>query len=288
MRVVDILEDQKASAATAPSDTVPFSRKRLRKVLALLSISTKHPREFYNLVHMYVDLLLDRFTSKAPTYEAVDWPVALSDMDGFLSSVFPILEEPALKDLQTETSQQLRVIGDAPPWDMRFNSDLTLARCLYLVCRALRPLTVIETGVAYGVSSAFVLAALDVNGSGILHSVDLPIPERNADRYIGMLIPERLKPRWRLYRGTSQERLPSILSASGVDVFIHDSSHTYRNMRREFEMVWPYLPQGGVLIADDVDGNGAFQELQRRHLRLWRVVRQEAKMGACFGIALKG
>jgi predicted O-methyltransferase YrrM len=57
-----------------------------------------------------------------------------------------------------------------------------------------------------------------------------------------------------------------------IDLFVHDSLHTHRNMRREFDTVWPSLRDGAVLLADDVERNGAFGELRQKGPTLWRVV----------------
>jgi hypothetical protein len=46
------------------------------------------------------------------------------------------------------------------------------AHFLYALCRLIRPRIVVETGVAAGVSSAFILKALNDNSYGILHSID--------------------------------------------------------------------------------------------------------------------
>jgi predicted O-methyltransferase YrrM len=43
-------------------------------------------------------------------------------------------------------------------------------------------------------------------------------------------------------------------------------------MLREFGAVWPRLRAGGVILADDVERNGAFGELRRKDPALWRVV----------------
>jgi predicted O-methyltransferase YrrM len=80
-----------------------------------------------------------------------------------------------------------------------------------------------------------------------------------------------------------------------VDLFLHDSLHTHRNMRREFEAVWPRLRAGGVILADDVERNQAFDELRLENPALWRVVadRQERPLHAgavpraIFGIAVR-
>lgn len=42
-----------------------------------------------------------------------------------------------------------------------------------MLVRILRPTVVIETGVANGISSAFILKALDKNNEGMLYSIDL-------------------------------------------------------------------------------------------------------------------
>src|SRR6266403_4839363 len=55
--------------------------------------------------------------------------------------------------------------------------EIARPRDLYVICRALEPEVVIETGVASGLSSAYILKALSDNVRGRLYSVDLP----NAD-----------------------------------------------------------------------------------------------------------
>jgi hypothetical protein len=36
-------------------------------------------------------------------------------------------------------------------------------------------------------------------------------------------------------------------------MFFHDDLHTPDHMLWEFELVWPYLRAGGVLVSDDVN-----------------------------------
>lgn len=54
--------------------------------------------------------------------------------------------------------------------------DLSIAPFLYVLCRISRPGVVVETGVGPGVSSTFILRALQRNRSGSLISIDLPVP----------------------------------------------------------------------------------------------------------------
>jgi len=36
-----------------------------------------------------------------------------------------------------------------------------------------------------------------------------------------------------------------------IDIFLHDSDHSYHNMTAEFEVAWQRLRPGGFLISDD-------------------------------------
>jgi cephalosporin hydroxylase len=47
---------------------------------------------------------------------------------------------------------------------------------------------------------------------------------------------------------------------SSIDMFLHDSSHSYRHMLWEFREFWPRLCDGGLLVSHDVNLNAAFPE----------------------------
>jgi predicted O-methyltransferase YrrM len=163
---------------------------------------------------------------------------------------------------------------------------------LYAVMRHLRPEVAVETGVANGFSTAFSLLALARNGSGHLHSVDLP-REVGRDYDAGMfyegegragippgsepgwLIPQDLRDRWTLVLGRTQDELPPLLERLGtVDSFMHDSEHSFECMWFEFNEAWPRLREGGVLLSDDVNSTAAFprfsEEQGRKPVRLAR------------------
>ncbi len=137
----------------------------------------------------------------------------------------------------------------------------SLGTMLYVICRKLRPETVVETGVASGISSSYILCALETNGSGGLHSIDLPWGRTGES---GWLIPEYLRHRWQLLEGRSSEKLPPLLEKLGeIDIFFHDSDHSYRNMLREFETAWARLKTGGLLLSHNIDYNDAFSDFCR-------------------------
>lgn len=134
-------------------------------------------------------------------------------------------------------------------------------KTLYVVCRALRPETVVETGVLFGSFDAHVLAALRENGRGELRSVDLPGGPRGPFEY-GHLIPQDCRDRWTLHRGDVREMLPALLDRVGpVDLFLHDSDHRLPHMRFEFEAACPRLAPGGVLASHDVRLSPLFEKV---------------------------
>jgi hypothetical protein len=44
-----------------------------------------------------------------------------------------------------------------------------------------------------------------------------------------------------------------------IDLFIHDSLHSERNVRFELDRAWPVLGPKGVIVVDDVDANWGFR-----------------------------
>ena len=141
---------------------------------------------------------------------------------------------------------------------------------LYAVVRAVKPAVVVETGVASGMSSAHILRALAANGSGELHSIDLPNVQHGSilprGRASGWIVPYSLRGPWKLHIGDSREMLPALLDALGrVDLFLHDSDHSYESMSFEFEQAYPRLAPGGLLMSDDVHLHGAWNDFCAKH-----------------------
>ena len=152
---------------------------------------------------------------------------------------------------------------------------------LYRLLRDVRPQVAVETGVCNGVSTAFLLLALEDNGAGELHSIDLPevagaeyeegtfwdgkggavIPPGKEP---GWMVPPELRERWHLVLGRSQDELSPLLDRVGqIDFFMHDSEHSYACMSFEFRTAWPALREDGLLVADDVNVNSAWAEFTR-------------------------
>ncbi len=66
------------------------------------------------------------------------------------------------------------------------DGDAGLVRAIWCLTRHLRPKKVVETGVAHGVTSRFILEALKRNGDGHLWCIDLPPIERVWRRQVGV------------------------------------------------------------------------------------------------------
>ena len=181
-----------------------------------------------------------------------DWPC------GVISEFWAIWQE-VLRDLERAG------IRPGPASFKAYNDgDAGLTRAIWCLVRHLKPNCVVETGVAHGVTSRFVLEALEQNGTGHLSSIDLPPPERVWQKQVGIAVGGRYKSRWTYIKGSSRRRLPKLLSELGqIDLFIHDSLHSQRNVLFELEQVWSAIKPGGAIVVDDVDVNSAFQVFTR-------------------------
>lgn len=159
-----------------------------------------------------------------------------------------------------------------------FGSVLMNEVTLYVIIRALRPAVVIETGGTPGKSTAFILRAMEMNGRGHLYTIDLPPAvtagqleegkhwheQRPENLPSNWVVPDRLRDRHTLLLGSSREHLPKLLaSLDRVDVFLHDSDHSYENMTWEFETAFPMLGSDGLLLSDDVLANDSFFDFCR-------------------------
>lgn len=140
------------------------------------------------------------------------------------------------------------------------DGDAGLARSIWCLSRHLRPKNVVETGVLHGVTSRFILEALERNGVGHLWSIDFPPQEPVWQAEIGIAVTDRFRPSWSYIRGTSKRRLPGILSNLGqIDFFVHDSLHSEQNVRFELDRAFAVLRPGGAIVVDDIDANWGFR-----------------------------
>src|SRR3989338_10130268 len=78
---------------------------------------------------------------------------------------------------------------------------------------------------------------------------------------IGSAIPDDLRNRWHLILDPTSKTLNKLLNTlEKIDIFFHDSLHTFKNMMFEFETTWPFIKKNGYLISDDILSSGAFHK----------------------------
>ena len=137
----------------------------------------------------------------------------------------------------------------------------------YYLVRTHVPRTIVETGVSFGTSTFMILAAIEKNGIGQLHSIDdgagIGLPG-GAD--VGYLVPNQMRKHWRLVTGDTASRLEPLLAELGaIDMFVHDSAHVEDVMSFEYEAAWGHLGPGGILASDDVNAPDSWQKFTARH-----------------------
>lgn len=140
---------------------------------------------------------------------------------------------------------------------------------IYLIIRMRKPSTVLETGVAAGVSSTYILRSLEDNKLGRLHSIDLP-PEEVIGKTLpdalsydklfvshkepGWLVPDSLRKRWSLEFGDVKQVLPDLVRRlRQIDFYFNDDLRVPEHMFWEFQMVWPFLSKNGIVLVDDIN-----------------------------------
>ena len=156
---------------------------------------------------------------------------------------------------------------------------------LYLLVLRYKPDVIVETGVAQGVSSRYILRAMSKVDAGTLLSIDLPPHDPSGYKYadgrldptfvpeelgVGWLVPRELRGRWELRLGRSSDELPKIRGS--VDVFFHDSEHSYETMMLEYTWARAHLSSSGFLASDDLSWSKAWKDFHAGEGRDFRVL----------------
>jgi hypothetical protein len=184
----------------------------------------------------------------------------------------------ALLDLAGHAAELEAIHAEHRRGGREFYAQISAPFELYALVRLLRPKHVVEAGVSSGVSSAFFLLALRDNGSGRLHSIDLPVEQQGATlrrgesivsvppkRSSGWAVPGGLRRGWDLRIGPSEELLPPLVEElPSVDLFLHDDLHTPTHLTFELTALQTRLRGGSVVLADNTQWTGrAFDRFAR-------------------------
>ena len=199
----------------------------------------------------------------------------------FILTNFRLIEKQSIANhIREEYAEQLNAIKNtgrsawktayASSYDIRKNSCLTI----YDIIRRKKPNVVLETGVANGFSTRMILAALNKNKKGILYSVEI-------SKDVGKFVNGINKKRWKLIVGKPDTIFSNALrKIRKVDIFLHDSDHSYNQMKKEFNQVKNKMTKGGIIMSDDIDVNNAFMEFAKEMKKKPRII---PNIRRCFG-----
>lgn len=245
---------------------------RLSFITKLLSHALKNPKSGKHLLAAKYQSWQD-----SQTHSIFDYDKKQSSLEEIIDKLFPT-EHFAIDELKKNTLKLQDHVdtfftrlkkenypSKEKPYPIDYTLDNQSGLFLYLLCKIIKPDKVLETGVAYGLSSMYILQALSENKNGTLYSIDGVFTPWQSENMIGSAIPEDLRKRWNLIIGNSSEKLCDVLSTlNTIDIFLHDSLHTHKNMMYEFTTAWQHIKTNGFLISDDISGNNAFYEFYSR------------------------
>jgi hypothetical protein len=139
-----------------------------------------------------------------------------------------------------------RICATEPHWARRSG--------WYAIIRAAQPDHVVETGTHLGLGSCVIAAALLRNGHGRLTTIDI-------DSEAGYLIGEPWASVIDRRAGNSIDVLGEL---TGVDLFLHDSLHTYDYETSELTAVEPNLNADAIVLSDNAHESSALSEWAER------------------------
>lgn len=195
-----------------------------------------------------------------PTLGEINSTAAASftNVNALISELLHLGKE-RISELRQEYSKILDVIQAAEkstpsPYPDNYGVEKESGFLIYSIVRTMNPKIFLETGVANGISSTIILSAMQFNEIGKLISFDV-----SAD--VGAVIPQHLKDRWELKllrRPFKVSFLKELNSIQSVDVFCHDSDHSFQWQSFEYNSILNHIRKGGIMLSDDINSSYAF------------------------------
>jgi predicted O-methyltransferase YrrM len=139
------------------------------------------------------------------------------------------------------------------------NQQIYYARRLgwYTLVRLTKPAIVVETGVHDGLGTAVLARALQRNTqegqTGTLFSFDI-------DPKAGWLLEPELSERAQVIIGDTRQTLAQQLTGRQVNMFIHDSDHSYEHELFELTTVADFMAPQGLLMSDNAHACDALKD----------------------------
>ena len=160
---------------------------------------------------------------------------------------------------------------------------------LYFIVRKFKPVNILETGVAIGYSSCFILAGIEKNSIGKLFSSDFHfLGVKDSKKYIGFL-PIQLDfcKNWTLLTEGDEYNIPKFLDKIGkdkIDLFHYDSDKSYRGKWNAVNLINNNTHNETIYIFDDIQDDFFFRDFVKKKNIKFVVIKVDKKDKFC-GIA---
>lgn len=212
-----------------------------------------HDRETTNFTYELSKLNRDQLC----WFVSVVTGAAIGDTRGWLREVEEDTELLGTLRRRLATNPTRRVCADSPRLARRAG--------WYMIIRALQPDNVVETGTHLGLGTSVIAAALLRNGHGRVTTIDI-----DADS--GYLIDEPYSTVIERRVGSSVDVLATL---SDVDLFLHDSLHTYDYESQELTAVAPNLSADAIVLSDNAHDSAALSDWAERTGRRYLFFREQ-------------
>jgi len=127
--------------------------------------------------------------------------------------------------------------------DTRFGIPREEGEALYTFIKDNDIKRVVETGINWGFTSYYILAALPADG--MLISLEL-----HKTVYTGIVVPQKWQSKWHKIYGSSQDNLKNVfLNYGNVDLFFHDSCHNFDTQMFEYKTAMAFT---GIIGSHDI------------------------------------
>jgi hypothetical protein len=230
----------------------------IRHLGRVLRLCLQHPTEAFDRIAGRFDIA----TSRTPHVRSTPTVDANRGLHQLVGWDFPCQACASFDDVWAGLQGEL---SGAVELGYGLDAGEALGRAVFAATVHLRPAVVVETGVGRGVTSRCILAALDQVGTGRLISADLPPLVEGWATHSTLVSAAGVPEHWDLRRGSSVRILQALrheLAPGSVSVFVHDSLHTSRNVRRELSLVSPLLASQCIVLVDDVDKHDGARVLE--------------------------
>ncbi len=177
------------------------------------------------------------------------------------------------------------VIGEANISDIYKSASTSnkWGELMFRIIRTFKPKNCLELGTSLGISGAYQISALKLNGDGKLTTIEgseelAKIAQRNLEKFNYNGFNVRV--------GRFLDVLPNILSRGNpIDLVFIDGHHDKVATRKYYELIYPFLNKEAIVIFDDINWSNGMKDI-------WKFIYKEGegikvsfdiyKWGICF------